>query len=157
MRVLVFSDSHGNVEAMESAIRRYPADLIVHLGDNVRDAMHLQGLSAAPVEYVRGNCDIGYGNAPLKLQLNLDGKRILLTHGHEYQVKRGRDLLRAELERLNVDIILYGHTHIALAEHIGGKLILNPGAVCGGWGGKAEAALLHWEPDGAIDIKKLEL
>lgn len=157
MRVLVFSDSHGNVEAMEKAIERYRVDAVFHLGDHVSDAMHLAAISPVPVEYVRGNCDIGYSAAPLKRQLNLDGKKILLTHGHEYHVKKGKELLRRQLELLGVDVILFGHTHLAYQEYIGDKVLCNPGAVCGGWQGKSQAALLCWQSGGQVEIKELEL
>lgn len=38
MKLLVFSDSHGNVANMEDAVRREEPDQVLHLGDVVRDA-----------------------------------------------------------------------------------------------------------------------
>ena len=36
-KVLVLSDSHGDVDAMERAVARERPDLILHLGDLCRD------------------------------------------------------------------------------------------------------------------------
>ena len=38
MKLLIFSDSHGNVANMEDAVRLESPDRILHLGDLVRDA-----------------------------------------------------------------------------------------------------------------------
>ena len=38
MKICVFSDSHGSSEAMARAVDEHSPDLILHLGDGVRDA-----------------------------------------------------------------------------------------------------------------------
>ena len=43
MKVLVFSDSHGTITYMQQAIRSEEPDVVLHLGDVMRDARALQG------------------------------------------------------------------------------------------------------------------
>ena len=44
MRILVLSDSHGCVEPMEQCVERVQPQVILHLGDCVRDAQRLEEL-----------------------------------------------------------------------------------------------------------------
>ena len=41
MILAVFSDTHGNTAGMLSAVRRMRPDVLVHLGDNLRDSAEL--------------------------------------------------------------------------------------------------------------------
>ena len=63
MKILVFSDSHGNEDNMIRAVERerpFTLDAIVHLGDGWRDAEALHRLyPRIPLEQVPGNCDLG--------------------------------------------------------------------------------------------------
>ena len=63
MKILVFSDSHGNEDNMVRAVERErpsTLDAIVHLGDGWRDAEALHRLyPRIPLEQVPGNCDLG--------------------------------------------------------------------------------------------------
>ena len=71
MNILVFSDSH------------------FHLGDVSRDARALgQQFQQLPIACVCGNCD-GPSDLPAQRILTLEGKRVLLCHGHTYGVKSG--------------------------------------------------------------------
>ena len=57
-RVLVLSDSHGNVNNMILAVRREKPEMIIHLGDCWADAEQLQKkCTGIPFEQVPGNCD----------------------------------------------------------------------------------------------------
>ena len=87
MRVIVCSDSHGSFEPLQRAAKMFEADLVIHLGDHASDAARLSREIEIPVEYVRGNCDAT--GAPEEKLLNLEGKKILITHGHRYHVKSG--------------------------------------------------------------------
>ena len=44
MRILVLSDSHGCVDPMEQCVERVQPQVILHLGDCVRDAQRLEEL-----------------------------------------------------------------------------------------------------------------
>ena len=58
MKLLVFSDSHGNIEHMRRAVEQEHPDQILHLGDVMRDAVELsRAYPNIPLELVPGNCD----------------------------------------------------------------------------------------------------
>ena len=129
MRILVLSDSHGNVENMARCVERTDPNIILHLGDCQRDAeaLHRQ-FPAIPMQSVPGNCDWSSTEEPERL-IELGGKRILMMHGHTRSVKY--TLLNAvyAARECGADILLFGHTHHALADHDGGLWIMNPGSV----------------------------
>jgi len=132
-------------------------DVILHAGD-VDDPAALEPLRAiAPVHAVRGNfhfLDLSDGGAalPAVIELELAGKRVVLTHGHQpgpwgLVVKGVRFLVnwaglldnswlnwrgarRLAQTYPGADIIAFGHAHRAHVEWIGDKLLVNPGAVC---------------------------
>ncbi len=141
--ILVFSDSHGNADNMQRVIDRAicPPDAIFFLGDGLRDAAWLD-LHGSPLYFVRGNCDFfGSGDVPNELDLTLGGLHVFAAHGHTYSVKSGYSAIVERAARLGVDIVLFGHTHSALAvtvaagERVGDTVlqkplrILNPGSV----------------------------
>ena len=132
MKLLITSDSHGRVSHMQRAVEREQPDRLYHLGDVMRD---LERLSLAcphvPMDGVSGNCD-GIGAGSSCMEVEVEGVRLMLTHGHLYQVKRGLTDLAAQGERLGVDGVLFGHTHQATAyQRPGGLWLINPGSVGG--------------------------
>lgn len=89
MRILVLSDSHGCVEPMEQCVERVQPQVILHLGDCVRDAQRLEErYPQIPLLGVPGNCDYGGLDQPERLT-ELGGVRILMMHGHTRRVKSG--------------------------------------------------------------------
>ena len=61
-RVLVLSDSHGNVGNMIRAVKREEPDMILHLGDCVVDADALRReFPHITMVNVPGNCDFSRG------------------------------------------------------------------------------------------------
>ena len=90
MKLLIFSDSHGNVANMEDVVRMERPDRILHLGDLVRDAQALQEkFPQIPVLFVPGNCDGRRPDLPDQRVFTLEGCKLLMTHGHIYHVKMG--------------------------------------------------------------------
>ena len=131
-------------------------DVILHAGD-VDDPAALEPLrEIAPVHAVRGNLHIldlsnGGASLPAVIELELNGKRIVLTHGHQpglmgLVIKGVRFIVnwaglldngwlnRRNARRLariypNADVIVFGHAHRAHVEWMGDRLLVNPGAV----------------------------
>lgn len=131
MKAAVFADSHGQIALMREALRRCPVDLIIHLGDCLRDAELLRRyFPDTPMYLVRGNCDLGT-NAPDRDLVPLGPVKAFITHGHLFYVKEGRldSLAYAALEA-GASIAMYGHTHCPDYREIGGVKLLNPGT-CG--------------------------
>ena len=89
-----------------------------------RTAAHLRDV---PLTAVAGNCDYG-STARTEWLLELEGVRILLTHGHGYAVKQGTGALLRRARELEAQVVLFGHTHQRLLEEADGVLLINPGS-----------------------------
>ena len=149
MKILVFSDSHGNTPPMLDAVLKENPQLILHLGDHSRDSIKLlEAYPRIPLRAVRGNCD-GMAAEPDSDEFVIHDKRIFMMHGHLYGVKLGLGsaLNTAMLHR--ADILLFGHTHMPYKETVEGLLAVNPGSI--GMGQKTYAVLEI--EDGAVDCK----
>lgn len=134
MEILVFSDSHGDMTKMERVIRSHSkAEAVIHCGDGERDIDYMKSLFPNKAFYnVKGNCDWA-SSLESTLVLTLMGKRIFVTHGHLYNAKMGIQRLEYAAREKEADILLYGHTHIAINEYHDGLYIINPGS-CHGYG-----------------------
>lgn len=129
MKILVLSDSHGNLANMTEAVERSSPRMVFHLGDCWRDAEKLHALfPGIPLEQVPGNCDFPPSEPPERL-LCLEDKRILLCHGHTYGVKQSLLTAGYAAEEQNLDLFLFGHTHRPLVDKRGKTLFLNPGSI----------------------------
>ena len=107
MKILVFSDSHRSLSGMYAAISRHQPQQVI---------------------MVPGNCDGWMISVPVKKQITLAGKSILLSHGHRWGVKSGYDAAIADARAVGADILLFGHTHHAVCEQLeGGLWMMNPG------------------------------
>ncbi len=130
MKILVFSDSHGDSESMKRVIRKHRrAEVIIFCGDGAREFSELRVLYPDKAFYgVTGNCD-WYSDLPAYQEIELCGKRIFLTHGHLFDVKNGLSRI-IDMGRSNgFDILLFGHTHRQLTSAEGAMLIMNPGSI----------------------------
>ena len=132
MKVLIVSDSHGDVENMCRAVELVKPRMLLHLGDGWHDTELLaERYPELPMERVPGNCDFRRGESAERVIL-LGGKRTLLCHGHTQGVKTGLGmLLRTALEK-GVSAAFFGHTHRPFVDIRSGVLLLNPGSI-GGW------------------------
>lgn len=129
MRILVVSDTHGNEAGILQAVELFkPLDLLVHCGDGEADCGLLELVEDIPVVRVAGNCDIG-SSAPRELLRIWHGVRVLLCHGDRYGVKTGLAGIEARGRETEAGIILFGHTHRAMAEQRAGMLLINPGTL----------------------------
>ena len=139
MKLIVFSDSHGKNHTVRQVLRRQrDVDLVIHAGDGAPDFIPLAA------EYpdiahvaVRGNCDFA-ANLPLEEELTLEGVRILVTHGHKYNVKFSLGQITAEARRRGIDLVIFGHTHNPCEQYVpsdGGLppvYLFNPGSALTG-------------------------
>ena len=129
MKILVLSDSHGNVDNMAQAVSRTAPDQIIHLGDVMRDGEKLHAMfPEIPCAQVPGNCDFGSFDQPEQV-LCLEDKRILICHGHTRHVKESLLGIMYAAEEQKADIVLFGHTHRIFSETRNGVAMLNPGSI----------------------------
>ena len=128
MNILVFADSHGDVDVMADAVGRWRPDQVLHLGDHFSDMvkLHLR-FPEIPMQGVRGNCDAS--GSPEKLRLTLGGVTMLLVHGHRQGVKEDLERLYFTALEAEADLALFGHTHRPFLERRGELLIMNPGSI----------------------------
>lgn len=126
-KVLIVSDSHGSTEVLEEIARRHSkeVDLMIHCGDS-----ELSEKDPAIVNYraVKGNCDF-YGKFPDQEVHDINGRKILVTHGHLYSVKSTLVNLYYKAEEEEADIVCFGHSHALSAEMVGDVLFINPGSI----------------------------
>ena len=130
MKILVFSDSHGDSVTMKSIIKKHRrAEVVFFCGDGGRDFNEMRVLFPDKAFFgVSGNCD-WCSDLPAYQDFELCGKRIFLTHGHVFGVKQGLSRL-TELGRSNrFDIVVFGHTHQQLTSAEGPMILMNPGSV----------------------------
>lgn len=140
MKILVFSDSHGKGKYIEKALEIHGGvcDLAIFLGDGVSDIEYIKEKYPKITFYiVKGNCDLFKGDYPTTSVLDLDGIRVLITHGHLYSAKSGYERLVYSALEKETDAIFFGHTHMPTDEivDVGEKRIhlFNPGSI--GYGG----------------------
>ena len=131
MLIAVFSDSHGEIDAMCTAIDENKPDLVLHLGDYVRDAEELCRLyPRLDIRFVRGNCDAwDMSDAPESLQFSAGGVPIYLTHGHRQSVKMTLDALANTVHFSGARLGLFGHTHASEYKRMGDVTLFNPGSI----------------------------
>jgi uncharacterized protein len=126
-KVLVISDSHGLTTELSLIREKHKdeVDLFLHCGDS-----ELSSNNSALEGYlvVRGNCDFDE-DFPEELVQKVGKWKILMTHGHRYQVKSTLTSLSYRAEELEARIVLFGHSHILGAEMLNGILFLNPGSI----------------------------
>jgi putative phosphoesterase len=151
----VLSDSHGRARRVRRAVARLRdagAAAFIHCGDvggeDVLD--ELAGLRAwlvwgntdAPgaslVQYAR-SLGVTVADAP-PLRVELEGRLILVFHGHEVSYARCMQCLEAPamddrrpatlVQAFGpVDYVMHGHTHVARDERFGSVRVINPGAL----------------------------
>ncbi len=134
MKIIVFSDTHGVNYGMKEVLKLHSnADLFLHLGDGAPDFVTLCQGWGKPYAAVKGNCDF-CSDLPLEMTLNLMGKTVFLTHGHDFGVKHSLGSLRRRGKEVGADIILFGHTHTPVIEYCSEDedkpyYLLNPGTL----------------------------
>lgn len=143
-QLLVISDSHGEKQRVKAIWDKYPdMDGYIHLGDLGFHPKELEGF-----HIVQGNHDpSSYGLAEKEI-LEIDGFKILLVHGHQYEmgaVSRIEDfmaidnfqsfvqLLEQEIamqaKQLGCNAVFHGHTHLPFDEIVDDVRIINPGSL----------------------------
>ncbi|MCX7771924.1 MAG: metallophosphoesterase [Clostridia bacterium] len=127
---LIMSDTHGELKEAKRIVDQCSfADAVIHLGDYVRDVKSLERqYPEKEFIWVQGNCDYGF-NEPLDKLIDVEGKRVFLTHGHRYDVKSGLGRLESRALQEKADVILFGHTHIPFLKKGPGLCMLNPGSL----------------------------
>ena len=126
MKVVVFSDAHGNKQAIKRIIEFNPdADYVISLGDSECRHRFLLNLD---IIAIKGNYPRDGGVAYESILEN-EGKRLFLVHGHKYGVVNDLEKLLNKGNSIGADLVLYGHTHIPKFNLVEKIIFLNPGSI----------------------------
>ena len=140
MKILVVSDTHGNHLTPANILEETGADMLIHLGDEINDALIMESIAAIPVIKVPGNCD-HRSTEPRELLQTIADRKFLITHGDLYKVKNGLNRLVEKAKELKASVVLFGHTHNPLIQKLDGVLLINPGTLMNGSDSKSYAVL----------------
>lgn len=146
MKIIIASDIHGSAYWCAKLLEAYRAEgakMLLLLGDvlyhgprnNLPDEYDPKKVIAmlneikAEILCVCGNCDTEVDQMVLDFPILsqnavvfADGVKIYATHGHKFN--------KDNLPPLSAgDVLVYGHTHVALDTVVGGVRCLNPGSV----------------------------
>ena len=136
MKYMIISDIHGGIYDLNTVLDIYcneKCDKLIVLGDlfnygidlNRKDIINRLNFMKENIIYVKGNCDSNTDDllfeTPFMKEININDKKVLLTHGHLYS--------NEYLLGSNYDIIIYGHTHVAEIRVEKDKLFINPGSI----------------------------
>jgi hypothetical protein len=102
---------------------------VFFLGDGADVVEEELGHLGEKLVMVKGNSDL-FQKLPLLKKIVVDGVNILLTHGHNFNIKNNLLELYEYAKQEEVQVVCFGHTHKAFSEYVNGILFFNPGS-CG--------------------------
>ncbi len=150
MKIAIVSDTHDNLLNIRKAvevINENDVDLVIHAGDYVSPftAKEFKKLNCKMVG-VFGNNDGDKvmllkkfeGIAEIKDLIieEIGGRRIFVTHGVNENVVKNAFCF-------GFDMVIFGHTHKLLIDENDGRLLINPGELCGYLTNKATFVILN--------------
>jgi len=140
MKIGVISDTHGWLDPKFFELFAGVGH-ILHAGDIGPDAVIVELETIAPVTAVIGNTDSS-STFRLTEAVTLGGRKFLVHHiVNPYALK---EELQLRVARERPDVVVFGHTHKAFCETIGGVLYFNPGSAGKPRFGRGRtAAILH--------------
>jgi len=164
MIIGIISDTHDNKDSIMKAVdklNQLGIKYLIHAGDHIAPfTVRWMSKFNGKVYGVAGNNDgeiqilkklyedNGWVFRELLLTLELEGKKMVVTHGTYPELV---DLL---VKSEKYDIVIYGHTHEYKTEKVGRTLVINPGEACGYLTGKRTMAILNMRN---MDVKILDL
>lgn len=103
------------------------------LGNHEIELLSPGGVRAREADGVRQDALDFLATLPYRVDLHIDGKHLVMVHGSPFPpfndyVTRGSVALR-ECGNVDADFLVIGHTHVPMAEHVNGTLVVNPGSI----------------------------
>lgn len=143
-KIAILSDTHGLVsdevrDMLESC------DCYIHAGD-FDNLKTYQIFEYYPGFAVSGNNDF-FADLPKTLRFEVEGVRFLVIHNHNYLYDDPKD----------VDVVVYGHTHVHEAVHRNGVLWLNPGSCTRPRWGDRKSMVIMEVSEGQYRFQRIKL
>lgn len=170
MRIGIISDTHGSSTAFRKALEILErCDVILHAGDvlyhgprnpspegyNPKELAEIINSIHTPILISAGNCDAAIDQMVISVPLQspysmlcFDGRKLLLTHGHEMEEKALEELAI----KWKVDILVTGHTHVKGIKKLPGLFHINPGSCSLPKDGVPSVALIDGSTVHLIDL-----
>lgn len=129
MKILIVSDTHHRDENYVKVINRVaPVDMVIHCGDIEGSETLIAEKAKCPVQMVMGNNDY-FSDLPREKVFCVGKYKVWLTHGHNYYVSMGNEILKREAKARGVDIVMYGHSHRPVIDIDKEITAINPGSL----------------------------
>jgi len=152
MRIVFWGDSHIPYRA-----ERLPISFIEFLKEKKPDIMVVTGdlviysvlesvrKFVAEIFAVRGNMDEGRAaKLPIVVDFEVEGLKFSVFHGHGIYPRGDPQQLYHIAKKRAAKFLITGHTHSPAITEFKDIVILNPGSVCGVWGGGGGYGLPTW-------------
>ena len=123
MKILILSDSHL-INDWTKLKSKY--DIVIHAGDH---QMSKEWILYNTDYHVDGNNDWGDKNKNI---FEIEGIKFCLIHGDEHHIKNKNNWSDSLLElakKENVNVLIYGHTHIPSIKEVDNIIFINPGSI----------------------------
>ncbi|WP_082233668.1 metallophosphoesterase [Halobacillus massiliensis] len=151
-KVLIISDTHGLTDKVIDIKERHKEETaaMIHCGDSELDidSKELEGFY-----YAKGNCDF-QPEMEEEQVFTVDGVTFLVVHGHLHQIKSTLMPLSYRADEAGAQVACFGHSHMAGAENINGKLFINPGSARQPRDRKEPTyAILEWETPEEVKLQ----
>lgn len=133
-RLLIVSDSGGNIEKLDDLIRKYKGnfDTFFHLGNRCFDTLSLKEKIPRSV-LVRGNIELSTPHVKnigdFENLIEIEGLKILSTYGHRYSVKSTLVFLKKQALSVGARLVFFGSTRQTHISEEDGIYFFNPGAL----------------------------
>ncbi|MHA1712313.1 MAG: YfcE family phosphodiesterase [Candidatus Freyarchaeota archaeon] len=140
--ILVIGDFHvpDRVPEVPQQVKRFVEsnsfNIILSTGDLTSEKVLEWLKRQAPLKVVMGNMD--YLPLPKEEKIEVHRLKIGLTHGTGVWPRGDERQLVKIAERMDVDILISGHTHRPAISLRNGRLLINPGSATGAWGGSSD-------------------
>lgn len=129
MKILVVSDTHRRHDNYFKALElEKPLDMVIHCGDAEGSEYLIEEAAGCPLLIVLGNNDF-FSNLPREIETEIGGKKVLVTHGHNYYISMGSEQLKDEARSRGMDIVFFGHTHRPVVDREKDLIAVNPGSL----------------------------
>ena len=124
MKFLIVADTHGiNTNKLIEVIKKEKADINIHAGDYM---IPISEMKKYFKYFVDGNNDSGY---KAEDKFIIDGINFWLLHGDRYFSFDYEGWIENERNnQIDVDVIIFGHSHISLIDMKAKPYFINPGS-----------------------------